>query len=197
MRNTNYCVVVGRIANEMNETNFRSVGNGTPLVTFSVAVNGSENVNGQWQDVASFFDVSYFGAGAGALRNFAGFGKGALVCVSGALKQRRWKDQNGNNRSAVEIVATSVEFLRAPQNAPNNGGSNAPNYGGNQQPPQNGTAPQQYAGYGNQQPPQNNGYNANPNNGYPQNASANPNNGQNIQQQTMANGYGNYNDIPC
>lgn len=135
MRNTNYCVVVGRVANEMNETNFRSVGNGTPLVTFSVAVNGSENVNGQWQDVASFFDVSYFGAGAGALRNFTGFGKGALVCVSGALKQRRWKDQNGNNRSAVEIVATSVEFLRA------------------------------------------------------------PNNGQSTQQQTMANGYGNYNAI--
>ena len=194
MRNTNYCVVVGRIANEMNETNFRSVGNGTPLVTFSVAVNGSENVNGQWQDVASFFDVSYFGAGAGALRNFTGFGKGALVCVSGALKQRRWKDQNGNNRSAVEIVATSVEFLRAPNNAPqnapnngypqNNGGYNAPNNGGNQ-PPQNGTTPQQYTGYGNQQPPQNNGYNAN------------PNNGQSIQQQTMANGYGNYNDIPC
>lgn len=193
MRNTNYCVVVGRIANEMNETNFRSVGNGTPLVTFSVAVNGSENVNGQWQDVASFFDVSYFGAGAGALRNFAGFGKGALVCVSGALKQRRWKDQNGNNRSAVEIVATSVEFLRVPNNAPqnapnngypqNNGGYNAnPNNGGNQ-PPQNGTTPQQYTGYGNQQPPQNNGYNAN------------PNNGQSIQQQTMANGYGNYNDI--
>lgn len=167
MRNTNYCVVVGRIANEMNETNFRSVGNGTPLVTFSVAVNGSENVNGQWQDVASFFDVSYFGAGAGALRNFAGFGKGALVCVSGALKQRRWKDQNGNNRSAVEIVATSVEFLRAPNNGypQNNGGDNAPN------------------GYGNQQPPQNNGYNA-------------PNNGQSIQQQTMANGYGNYKGIP-
>ena len=170
MRNTNYCVVVGRIANEMNE-----------------------NVNGQWQDVASFFDVSYFGAGAGALRNFTGFGKGALVCVSGALKQRRWKDQNGNNRSAVEIVATSVEFLRAPnnapQNAPNNGypqnnGYNAPNNGGNQ-PPQNGTTPQQYTGYGNQQPPQNNVYNAN------------PNNGQSIQQQTMANGYGNYNDIPC
>lgn len=190
MRNTNYCVVVGRIANEMNETNFRSVGNGTPLVTFSVAVNGSENVNGQWQDVASFFDVSYFGAGAGALRNFTGFGKGALVCVSGALKQRRWKDQNGNNRSAVEIVATSVEFLRAPNNAPNNGypqnngGYNAPNNGANQ-PLQNGTTPQQYTGYGNQQPPQNNGYNAN------------PNNGQSIQQQTMANGYGNYNDIPC
>lgn len=186
MRNTNYCVVVGRIANEMNETNFRSVGNGTPLVTFSVAVNGSENVNGQWQDVASFFDVSYFGAGAGALRNFTGFGKGALVCVSGALKQRRWKDQNGNNRSAVEIVATSVEFLRAPNNAPNNGypQNNAPNNGANQ-PPQNGTTPQQYTGYGNQQPPQNNGYNAN------------PNNGQSIQQQTMANGYGNYNDIPC
>ena len=38
------------------------------------------------------------------------FSKGRMIVVDGRLQQRSWKDNDGNNRSAVEIVAENVYF---------------------------------------------------------------------------------------
>jgi single-strand DNA-binding protein len=37
--------------------------------------------------------------------------KGARVAVDGRLRSRSWEDADGKRRSAVEVVANSVQFL--------------------------------------------------------------------------------------
>lgn len=38
------------------------------------------------------------------------FTKGAMVCINGRLKQRSWKDKDGNNRSVLEVICQNVYF---------------------------------------------------------------------------------------
>lgn len=38
------------------------------------------------------------------------FGKGQLVCVTGALQMRSYEDRDGNKRTAAEVIADGVYF---------------------------------------------------------------------------------------
>lgn len=44
------------------------------------------------------------------------FQKGSLIAVDGRLQSRQYQDKNGNNRTAIEIVANNVNFA-APKSA--------------------------------------------------------------------------------
>lgn len=91
--------------------------NGTAKADFSIAVNRSLKGNdGNWIDEASFFNVVLFGKRAEKLKLV----KGAKVVVVGALRQDRWQDNNGQNRSKIYIVADSVEVMNG--NVNQNGG---------------------------------------------------------------------------
>lgn len=92
--------------------------NGTPKGEFSVAVNRSVKVGEEWQNDPSFLDVVLFGKRAEKLK----LAKGAKVVVVGALRQDRWKDNNGQNRSRIYIVADSVELMNGGQNVNQNNG---------------------------------------------------------------------------
>ncbi len=81
---------------------------GMVIVALAVAHN-ERRKNGQtgdFEDVAHFFDVTIFGKFGEALAR--DLGKGDPVVVSGSLEQRRWQDQEGNNRSAVSIIGRDV-----------------------------------------------------------------------------------------
>ena len=73
------------------------------------------------------------------------FRKGQLVAVCGRIQSRSWTDNNGNNRSAVEVVADEVHFAEPKRDSYDS----APAMGGR---PQGGYG--QSNGYGN------GGYNA-------------------------------------
>ena len=75
-----------------------------PVCKFSIANNsGKDDVN--------FFDCVAFKNTATSCAQY--LRKGSQVVIEGRLKQSRWTDKNGQNRSKVEIVATSVQFIGA------------------------------------------------------------------------------------
>lgn len=86
----------------------RHTPSGMPIVSLAVAYNErrKNQQTGDFDDVAHFFDITVFGKFGEAAAK--GLGKGDPVVVSGRLEQRRWQDQDGNNRSAVGIIANDV-----------------------------------------------------------------------------------------
>ncbi|HSE47133.1 MAG TPA: single-stranded DNA-binding protein, partial [Gemmatimonadales bacterium] len=81
---------------------------GTSVADLGVAVNKSKKTeSGDYVDETSFFDVSVYG-------NFADLvarklSKGSAVVVQGELKQDRWENQEGENRSKVKINARQID----------------------------------------------------------------------------------------
>ncbi len=79
----------------------------TSVATFSLAVNrsfaGKDGVR-----EADFFDIVCWRNTADFVSKY--FTKGIQVVVSGRLQARNWKDQQGNNRKTVEVIADEVFF---------------------------------------------------------------------------------------
>lgn len=84
-------------------------GNNTAVCEFSIALNSREKVDGEWQDYASFVDITVWGDQAEACAQH--LGKGSQVAVDGRIRQERWKAKDGSNRSKLKVVAQSVQFL--------------------------------------------------------------------------------------
>ena len=81
---------------------------GTEVCNFSVASNRFYRQDEELQKEVSFFDVEVWARNAQRCSEFLQKGRG--VRVVGRLKQDRWSDTNGNNRSRVKIVGEHVEF---------------------------------------------------------------------------------------
>ena len=82
---------------------------GMAVGKISIAVNRRVKKGQEWVDEANYFDVSLFGKQAESLKPY--LTKGKQIAVDGFLKQDRWKDQNGQNRSAVKIITNEVQLL--------------------------------------------------------------------------------------
>lgn len=97
---TNITILTGRITKDLE---LKQAGQ-TTVTNFSLAVD-----NPFKKDDTSFFDVVAFGKTAELLNNYCS--KGSKILVEGNLKQDRFTDKEGNNRSVVRVVANRVEFL--------------------------------------------------------------------------------------
>jgi single-strand DNA-binding protein len=105
MNSLNSILVEGNLT---RDPELRQTPKGTPVCAFAVASNRFYRYEDELQKEVSFFDVE---AWSGlAERCGKELGKGRGVRVAGRLKQDRWIDQEGKNRSKVKIVAEHVEF---------------------------------------------------------------------------------------
>jgi single-strand DNA-binding protein len=94
------------IGNLTREPELRFTPAGAPVTTFGIAVNRRYQVNGEWQEQTSFFNVTCW---RDLAQNVAdSLDKGSRVIVSGRLEQRSWETQEGDKRSVVEVVADEV-----------------------------------------------------------------------------------------
>ncbi|HBB6316381.1 TPA: single-stranded DNA-binding protein [Staphylococcus delphini] len=98
----------------------------TQVTNFSIAVD-----NPFKKDDTSFFEIVAFGKTAELLNNYCG--KGSKILIEGSLKQDRFEDKNGNNRSVVRVIANRIEFL---DNKSNNQSNNPPQQQRSQAPVQ-------------------------------------------------------------
>lgn len=149
MTDLNSISLIGRCVRDISNNDFAYTPNGKARLTFSIAVNRSRKQGDQWIDEVSYIDCLVWGAFAETLKQK--LHKGMRVAVAGSIRQDRWKDNNGNNRSKVYIVVDSVQNLESSTNQNGNNQNNNVNYNGYQQ------QPQQQAG-GNYQQPSNEGY---------------------------------------
>ncbi len=90
---------------ELSETN-----SGIPMCRFAIAVNRSYSSN-DGEKQTDFFNVI---AWRGLAENVGKYcKKGNKVAVSGSIQMRNYEDNQGNRRTAVDIVAQDIEFLTA------------------------------------------------------------------------------------
>ena len=101
----NRVVIAGRLT---RDPELRNTQTGTPVVTFTVAVdNRTRNPDGTRS--ASFIPVVVFAQGAETVSKFAR--KGMLVGVDGRLQQRSYDRKDGSKATVIEVIADSVQFL--------------------------------------------------------------------------------------
>ena len=105
-RDLNTGSIVGRLTRDI-DVKFSQSGNA--VAKLSIANNRSVKKDGAWVDEVSYFDVVIFGKQAENCGKF--LKKGSQIGVSYELVQNRWVDKDGQNRSKVELVANSVQFL--------------------------------------------------------------------------------------
>ncbi len=123
--------VVGNLTRDP-ELRFTTGGRGT--ANFGIAVSRRYQVNNEWQEQTSFFNIVAWGTlaeNAAATLN-----KGHRVIVTGRLEQRSYDDKEGQKKSIVEIIADeigpSLRWARAEieKIARDGGGSGGGNAGG-------------------------------------------------------------------
>jgi single-strand DNA-binding protein len=120
--NVNVVVVTGNLT---RDPELRSTAGGTSVCGLRLAVNGrrKDGQTGEWVDKPNYFDVTVWGAQGENCANY--LSKGRPVAVEGRLDWREWEAKDGGKRQAVQIVATSVQFLGS-----RDGGDGAPQASG-------------------------------------------------------------------
>ena len=123
MADLNHVVLIGRLT---RDAELKSIASGQAVCKFSIAVNRRKKNGDQWEDEPNFFDVVVWGRQGETLHQY--LVKGKMVGVDGELRQDRWQQQDGQNRSKVEIVANYLQLLGGGPNNSSGGNSGGGNY---------------------------------------------------------------------
>lgn len=154
-RGVNKVILIGNLGNEP-DTKYLPSGNAVTNITVATSDSWKDKQTGQQQERTEWHRVVFFNR----LAEIAGeyLHKGSKVYLEGALRTRKWQDQQGQDRYSTEIVASEMQMLDSRGDGGNNGGYQQPQAGGYQQPqqaPQQNYQPQQQAPQQNyQKPPQ-------------------------------------------
>ncbi|MDR0760402.1 MAG: single-stranded DNA-binding protein [Treponema sp.] len=105
MADINHVVLVGRLT---RDAELKYTAGGQAVCKFSLAINRRRKSGDQWVDEANFFDIVLWGRQGESLNQY--LVKGKQVGIDGELRQDRW-EQDGQNRSKVEIVANNIQLL--------------------------------------------------------------------------------------
>ncbi len=153
-RGVNKVILVGNLGQDP-EVRYMPNGNAVTNVTIATSDSWKDRDTGQQQERTEWHRVVFFGK----LAEIAGqyLRKGSKIYVEGALRTRKWQDQNGQDRYTTEIVVDMNGQMQM-LDSRNEGGSGnyqqqpAQNYG--QQPQQSFQQPKQAAPQPAQQAPQ-------------------------------------------
>jgi single-strand DNA-binding protein len=89
---------------------------GTPFTRFSLAVNRKyKTPTGEKKEETEWFNIIAWRQRAELCERY--LHKGSKVYVEGSLRQRKYTDKQGMQRTAVEVETTGVEFLDSPKPA--------------------------------------------------------------------------------
>lgn len=100
----NSVALMGRL---VYDPELRTTPQGTSVCSFRLAVDRSFVRQGE-QRQADFLDLVAWRQTAEFVCKY--FHKGSLIAVAGSLQSRQYQDKQGNNRTAVEVVASQVSF---------------------------------------------------------------------------------------
>ncbi len=101
--------VVTLIGNVATDVEVKDVGSDRKVASFTLAVDRPG------QDAGSdFLRIAVWNKQAEVCGRY--LGKGKRIAIDGRLRSRSWEEADGKRRSAVEVVANSVQFLSPPTN---------------------------------------------------------------------------------
>ena len=101
----NVVVLTGRL---VADPQLRQTPQGTSVASFRIAVDRNFARQGE-QRQADFIDIVAWRQQAEFVSKY--FQKGSPIVVEGSLQTRQYQDKNGNNRTAIEIVANNIIFV--------------------------------------------------------------------------------------
>ncbi|MEE0776898.1 MAG: single-stranded DNA-binding protein [Bacillota bacterium] len=113
----NRIVIIGRLT---RDPELRSTANGTPVCTFTLAVDRAfKSANGERE--TDFIPVVVWRQLAETCGRY--LAKGKMAAVDGRLQIRTYQAQDGSKRTAAEVVAENVRFLSPKDNSSSSYGS--------------------------------------------------------------------------
>ena len=101
----NHVVIMGRM---VRDPELRQLDNGTSVTSFSVAVDRNYVDKTTNERQADFLNVVAWRQTADFVCKY--FHQGDMIALEGSLQSRKYTDKDGNNRSAIEIVASNISF---------------------------------------------------------------------------------------
>jgi single-strand DNA-binding protein len=126
------------VGNLTRDPELRFTQGGRAVATLGIAVSRRYQVNNEWQEQTSFFNIVCWGTlGENAAASLT---KGTRIMVTGRLEQRSYETQDGEKKSIVEVVADEIgpslrwaqaqvernDRTRAEGGAPGGGGGGRP-----------------------------------------------------------------------
>lgn len=100
----NKAILMGRLT---RAPELRHTQSGTAVCSFTLAIDRDRtDQNGERQ--TDFIDCVAWGKSAEFVSKW--MGKGSLAIVVGRIQSRKWEDQNGNRRTAIEVSCSEVSF---------------------------------------------------------------------------------------
>ena len=98
------------MGNLTRDPELKHIPSGTAVANFSLAVNRPyKDSTGEKKEDVSFIRIVVWGRMAEVCGEY--LAKGRAVLVEGRLKSRSWEATDGQKRSAMDVVATNVQFL--------------------------------------------------------------------------------------
>jgi len=94
------------VGNLTRDPELRFTANGRAVASFGIAVGRRYQVNGEWQEQTSYFNVTAWGdLGENAA---ASLSKGVRIVVTGRLEQREYTTREGDKRTAIDVIADEL-----------------------------------------------------------------------------------------
>ena len=116
----NNVVIMGRM---VRDPELRQLDNGTSVTTFSVAVDRNYVDKTTNERQADFLNVVAWRQTADFVCKY--FHQGDMIALEGSLQSRKYTDKDGNNRTAIEIVANNISFCGGKNGGNANANANA------------------------------------------------------------------------
>ncbi len=116
----NVVAIMGRL---VADPELRTTPQGTNVCSFRIACDRNFVRQGE-QRQADFIDIVAWRSQAEFVSKY--FQKGSLIAIEGSLQTRQYQDKNGNNRTAVEVVANNISFA-GPKSSNQGGGASYQN----------------------------------------------------------------------
>ena len=107
MPDINSVIIAGNLT---RDPVFRKTTNGTPVANFGIASNRRfKDNNGVWRENVCYVGVvAWYKLAENCAENLK---KGSAVIIEGELQSRTLRNDEGKNRSIVEIKAHRIQFL--------------------------------------------------------------------------------------
>jgi len=122
--------IVIQQGNLTRDPELNTLPSGDSVVNFSIAVNEYySDRNGQQQQITDYIDCKAYGGKADTINKY--FSKGRPILVEGSLRQERWQDNNGQNRSKLVVKVKDFQFV----DSKNDSNGNSTSGSGNTQKP--------------------------------------------------------------
>lgn len=100
----NVVAIQGRLT---HDPELKTTPNGVSVCSFRIACERSYSSKGE-ERKADFFTITAWRQTAEFVCKY--FQKGSMIAIEGSLQTRQYQDQQGSNRTVVEVVSSNVSF---------------------------------------------------------------------------------------